>query len=106
MDKPIFSLMDSKLVTSFKNSPKIADIKNDYCVWCNRRTSSGTEVPIHARYAIDIKPTYYKSYDNIIYTTNANLLNEMAEKRKEELLNELLDELAKFKLSFDVPSEL
>jgi hypothetical protein len=29
------------------------------------------------RYAIDTKPTYYKAFDGNIYTTNANLLEEL-----------------------------
>jgi hypothetical protein len=57
-------------------------LRNDYSVWGTRKTDAGTERTLHARYAIDIKPTYYKTFNGDIYTTNDNLFNEMAEKRK------------------------
>ena len=55
----MFSFLDSLLISSFQNSPKITNIKNDYAVWGSYNTS-GTEIPIHMRYAIDKKPTEYK----------------------------------------------
>ena len=36
-------------------------MRNDFSVWGTRITSTGIELPIHARYAIDKKPEYYKS---------------------------------------------
>ena len=39
-------------------------MKNDYSVWGVRKGVSGAEIPIHARYAIHSKPTYYKSLGN------------------------------------------
>ena len=34
-------------------------MKNDYSVWGERETITGIKVPVHLRYAIDNKPTYY-----------------------------------------------
>jgi len=31
-------------------------IRNDFAVWGKRINSSGKELPIHLRYAIDVKP--------------------------------------------------
>lgn len=106
MEKPIFNLLDNQLITSFKNSPKIADLRNDYSVWGTRKTDAGTERTLHARYAIDIKPTYYKTFNGDIYTTNDNLFNEMAEKRKQQLIDELTKELKDFKMGYYTPAEL
>lgn len=51
----------NRLITSFQNSPNLANLKNDYSIWGQRESVSGEKVPIHYRYAIDIKPTHYIS---------------------------------------------
>ena len=51
----------SELITSFSNSPNLNNIKNDFAIWGSRSNAAGTEIPVHFRYAIDQKPTYYKS---------------------------------------------
>lgn len=106
MDNPIFNLLDNKLITSFKNSPKLENIKNDYSVWGSRKLDSGQERPIHARYAIDIKPEYYKSFDGIVYTSNPDLLQEIIDNRKQELLDELHKNLKAFNMNYYIPTEL
>lgn len=50
------------LTTAYQNAPKLGSIKNDYTVWGKKKTSSGMEIPIHMRYAIDKKPEYYHTY--------------------------------------------
>lgn len=55
----MFNFVDSVLVSSFQNTPKLTDVKNDYSVWGSYKNNS-TEIPIHMRYAIDTKPTEYK----------------------------------------------
>lgn len=50
------------LIESLSNKPNINNIKNDFAIWGMRTTTSGTKVPIHLRYAIDIKPKCYYSY--------------------------------------------
>lgn len=54
----MYSFIDGKLVTSFQNTPKINEIKNDYSIW-GSYNNNGKEIPIHLRYAIDKKPTSY-----------------------------------------------
>ena len=58
-----YNFEDNELVTSFNNNPNLANIKNDYSIWGKREGISGAEIPIHLRFAIDTKPTYYKTYD-------------------------------------------
>jgi hypothetical protein len=48
-----------ELITAFNNNPNLLNLKNDYTIWGERTTASGATVPVHMRYAIDIKPTYY-----------------------------------------------
>ena len=66
-EKSSYYFNGSNLISSFSNDPDLKNIKNDYSVWGTRTTSSGVDVPVHFRYAIHRKPTYYKSYDGIEY---------------------------------------
>ena len=50
---------NNNLITSFQNSPNLANLKNDYSVWGERESAAGAQIPIHYRYAIDYKPTVY-----------------------------------------------
>jgi hypothetical protein len=45
----------------------IANIKNDFSIWGKRN-----DIPIHLRYAIHKKPSYYKSYNYIPSTVELN----------------------------------
>ena len=58
-----YTFGDFSQVTSFSNSPAIGEIKNDFSVWGERQGVSGGNIPIHMRYAIDIKPGIYKSIE-------------------------------------------
>ena len=77
-----YSFEDNNLVTSFQNSPDLLNLRNDYSVWGKRKGVTGKEIPIHARYAIDKKPYYYKSILGEIYTTKT--MEELAELCGEE----------------------
>ena len=56
-----YSFDDQILVSSFQNTPNIANVKNDFSIWGTYKTISGAAIPIHLRYAIDKKPTSYIS---------------------------------------------
>lgn len=58
-----YTFGDFSQVTSFSNSPAIGEIKNDFSVWGERQGVGGGNIPIHMRYAIDIKPGIYKSIE-------------------------------------------
>lgn len=66
----IYSYMFSgaELITSFSNNPNMLNMRNDYSVWGNRQGTS-TQIPVHMRYAIDLKPVFYKNYNGDIFTT-------------------------------------
>ena len=77
----MFSFIDSKLITSFQNTPKITNLKNDYTVWGSYKVND-KEIPLHMRYAIDAKPTSYqpirplKEEINIIIKKGDNILSD------------------------------
>ena len=64
-----YNFEGNKLVSSMNNSPNLLNIKNDYKIWGIRKTTAGSEINIHLRYAIDKKPQKYKSYDGKVYKT-------------------------------------
>lgn len=58
---PIWSFTGNQLLTTIQNTPNILNLRNDFAVWGKKKTTSGTELDIHMRYAIDTKPTRYYS---------------------------------------------
>ena len=58
----------AELITAFSNNPNMLNMRNDYSVWGTRETTS-SKVPVHLRYAIDIKPQYYRNYNGEVFTT-------------------------------------
>lgn len=59
---------DPTLFTAISNSPNINNLKNDFAIWGSRKSATGDDLLIHARYAIDKKPQTYMSLD--WYQTN------------------------------------
>lgn len=77
---------EGELITAFNNNPNLTNMKNDYSIWGTRTSTKGTEVPIHMRYAIDKKPTFYRTYDGTkFYSTE--------KKTDEELYDEIFKEI-------------
>lgn len=66
----VWSFKDGLLISSFANNPSLNNVKNDYALWGTRTSVTGKELPVHLRYAIDKKPTYYKAYNGETYTTD------------------------------------
>ena len=62
-DELVYSFNNSELFTSFNNTPNIANLKNDFSVWGTRKGVSGDNLPIHMRYALDVKPISYKTIE-------------------------------------------
>jgi hypothetical protein len=54
--KFLYSLTDLDTTTAITRSPNYSEIKNDFYVWGQRETSSGTKVDIRYHLAIDDKP--------------------------------------------------
>ena len=63
-----YKFEDEKLFTAISISPNINNLKNDFAIWGTRKSATGDDLPIHARYAIDKKPQTYMSLD--WYQTN------------------------------------
>lgn len=56
-----YKFEDEELFTAISNSPNINNLRNDFSIWGSRKSATGDDLPIHARYAIDKKPTQYRS---------------------------------------------
>ena len=65
-----FNFEGNRLISAIQNSPVLNNLRNDFIVWGKRKGVSGADIPIHARFAIDKKPVYYKALNNKIYTTD------------------------------------
>lgn len=63
----VYTFSDSHYFTSISHTPTLNNLKNDFSVWGKRTSISGTDIPIHMRYALDRKPQQYKAYDGIVY---------------------------------------
>lgn len=61
-----YSFENDLLVNSFTNNPNYANLKNDFSIWGTKKSVTGKELPVHMRYAIDIKPKEYVNYDGTI----------------------------------------
>ena len=62
-----FNFEGNRLISAIQNSPKITNLRNDFSVWGKRKSTSGADVNVHMRYAIDKKPIYYTALDGKIY---------------------------------------
>ena len=69
LSKYSYSFEGNNLITAIQNTPILTNLKNDFIVWGKRKGLNGEDIPIHARYAIDKKPTYYKALNGQVYTT-------------------------------------
>lgn len=65
-----YNFENSTIITSFSNAPALANLKNDYSIWGSRKSVTGAEIPIHLRYAIDKKPTFYRNFAGEVFTTH------------------------------------
>lgn len=64
-----FNFEGNRIVTALTNAPVLNNVKNDFTVWGKKTTVNGAEIPIHARFAIDKKPTFYKNLAGDIFIT-------------------------------------
>ena len=60
-DSYTYTFEGGNLITAYQNTPNLTNLRNDYSIWGTRKSVSGIDIPIHLRYAIDKKPTYYKT---------------------------------------------
>lgn len=62
-----FTFENNDLITAISNNINLLNVKNDFSVWGTRK-GVGAELPIHMRYAIDVKPTKYTSIKVVLGT--------------------------------------
>lgn len=65
-----FSLEGNRLISQISKTPNLTNLRNDFIVWGKRTSPNGAEIPIHARYAIDKKPTKYTTLGGEEYTSD------------------------------------
>lgn len=63
----VYNFKNSKLFTSYSNSPNYSNIKNDYVVWGIRQNTEGIKIPIRYHLAIDSKPQIGNIYNVFFY---------------------------------------
>ena len=95
----VWDFTGSTLVTSFNNTPNLSELKNDYSLWGTRKSLTGNDLTIHLRYAIDKKPTYYKTLRGDAYgtTTFIDQIRDQITKEAhdEETINRRVEEKLK-----------
>ena len=64
-----YNFRDNNLISSIQHTPNIGNLKNDYSIWGKKIGATGQELPVHIRYAIDKKPTYYKAFNGNKYVS-------------------------------------
>lgn len=57
--KTSYYFENGQLITTIANNPNLLNVRNDFTIWGKKKTTTGSEIPIHARYAIDKKPLFY-----------------------------------------------
>ena len=62
-----FQFEDDTLISSYSNTPKYSQIKNDFVVWGIRKTTDGIEIPLRYHLAIDRKPIPGNIYEVFEY---------------------------------------
>ncbi len=102
-----FNFEGNRLISAIQNAPVLNNLRNDFVVWGKRKGVSGADIPIHARYAIDKKPVYYKALSNEIYTTDIEYayaqIPEFKPKTEiniNELVQQRLEQLDNFQLQY------
>ena len=78
------------LLSAFTDAPQILNIRNDFSIWGKRKGIGGADLPVHMRYAIDFRPTYYKPLrfdenDNQLLDNKAYVSFEYREYKKIDL---------------------
>lgn len=67
VSKYSFKFENTELLTQCSSNPNISEVKNDYVIW----GENSSKYPIHARFAIEHKPTQYTTFPHYkrIYLT-------------------------------------
>ena len=66
--KSVYVFDDAEMIISYANNPQYQQIKNDFIVWGQRKTSEGVEKPIRYHLAMDNKPQIGQTHVVFFYT--------------------------------------
>lgn len=124
-DRYEYSIANANTVLSYQNSPRYADVKNDFVVWGKRTTQSGIEVDIRYHLAIDVKPIldlakkymwevvvddelvrYEYTDTNIAKTDGAKLISTPSNEWREELYRQACENSVMGTTEFAYDAEL
>lgn len=100
-----YSFVDNQLISSFQNTPNLSNLKNDYSIWGERKSVDGTTTPVHIRYAIDKKPTYYKNFAGTVYCTEEQF-DTLIKEIDRVIRNQYKKDLAAYKPQYKLPGNL
>ena len=89
-----YTFSSSNLISAFQNSPNLTNIRNDYSIWGERKGTADNTIPIHLRYAIDKKPTFYRSYDG-------EKIYSIEKKEEWEIVEEITKEILEILYSYE-----
>ena len=71
-----YTFSGGELITAFNNNPNLLNMRNDYSIWGEREGASGAKIPVHMRYAIDLRPNQYTSIEvDYGYTDNEGIFH-------------------------------
>jgi hypothetical protein len=101
-----YTFTQGELITAFNNSPNIQNMRNDYAIWGERTGISGAKIPVHMRYAIDKKPSYYKAFDGKIYTTDAETFRKILADAQENIKKDFYNRVETFECAYAPPADL
>lgn len=93
-----YSFNDSKFISSFRNTPKIESVKNDYAIWGKKKGVTGVEIDIHMRYGIQSKPVKYTNFKGETFYANEGEIKYEKRKNPEGLSDDwwAVDDWAEF----------
>lgn len=88
-ESPVFwTFGNSFLTTAYANTPALNNVKNDYSIWGTKRSIVGSDLPVHLRYAVDKKPTYYKTIEYTVIEEQEDGTKKEVKKGGEEWTTE------------------
>lgn len=83
-----YTFDDSALATQYQNTPNMNNIKNDYIIWGERKSLTGSAIKFHGRYAIDNPPLEYTDFNGYTWASNRRQsLITAIQKKQEEAKN-------------------
>lgn len=92
MGEIVYRFTNNELVTQISHTPNLQNLRNDFSIWGIRKTIDGAEVPIHLRYAIQNKPTRYKTYQGKEYSVKDYDWRELIYQMSVDYLNYNLED--------------